>query len=107
MARRLWQLIDRVVQQISVQEDDGSDPDVAPLDINVNYILDTWVEGFFEHAVLAYMSLLVFLFWLTFFNILKTFFFRHRLLHEDELRREELGEDGEPMDQVFFHLFFV
>ena len=41
VARRLWQLIDRVVQQISVQEDDGSDPDVAPLDINVNYILDT------------------------------------------------------------------
>ncbi|RMX61131.1 hypothetical protein pdam_00016690 [Pocillopora damicornis] len=58
VARRLWQLIDRVVQQISVQEDDGSDPDVAPLDINVNYILDT-------------------------------------LLHEDELRREELGEDVE------------
>ena len=41
VARRLWQLIDRVVQQITVQEDDGSDPDVAPLDINVNYILDT------------------------------------------------------------------
>ena len=41
VARRLWQLIDRVVQQIAVQEDDGSDPDVAPLDINVNYILDT------------------------------------------------------------------
>ncbi|XP_078350098.1 disheveled-associated activator of morphogenesis 2-like [Oculina patagonica] len=58
VARRLWQLIDRVIQQIAVQEDDGSDPDVAPLDINVNYILDT-------------------------------------LLHEDELRREELGEDVE------------
>ena len=41
VARRLWQLIDRVVQQIAVQEDDGSDPDVTPLDINVNYILDT------------------------------------------------------------------
>ena len=41
VARRLWQLIDRVIQQIAVQEDDGSDPDVAPLDINVNYILDT------------------------------------------------------------------
>lgn len=58
VARRLWQLIDRVVQQITVQEDDGSDPDVAPLDINVNYILDT-------------------------------------LLHEDEIRREEIGEDVE------------
>lgn len=43
VARRLWQLIDRVIQQIAVQEDDGSDPDVAPLDINVNYILDTLV----------------------------------------------------------------
>ena len=43
VSRRLWQLIDRVVQQIAIQEDDGGDPDVAPLDINVNYILDTWV----------------------------------------------------------------
>lgn len=60
VSRRLWQLIDRVIQQIAVQEDDGSDPDVAPLDINVNYILDT-------------------------------------LLHEDELRREELGEDVESL----------
>ena len=43
VARRAWQLIDRVVQQIVLQQEDGGDPDVAPLDINVNYILDTWV----------------------------------------------------------------
>lgn len=41
IARRAWQLIDRVVQQIVLQQEDGGDPDVAPLDINVNYILDT------------------------------------------------------------------
>lgn len=60
VARRLWQLIDRVIQQIAIQGEDGSDPDVAPLDINVKYILDI-------------------------------------LLHEDELRREELGEDVESL----------
>ncbi|XP_032228211.1 disheveled-associated activator of morphogenesis 1-A [Nematostella vectensis] len=41
VARRLWQLIDRVVQQVVLQQDDGGDLDVAPLDINVSYILDT------------------------------------------------------------------
>ena len=40
VARRQWQLIDRVVQQITLQEDDGGNPDVAPIEINVNYILD-------------------------------------------------------------------
>ena len=29
------------------------------------------------------------------------FCFFYRLLHEDEIRREELGEDGEMMDEFY------
>lgn len=41
IARHMWQLIDRVIQQVVLQQDDGGDPDVAPLDINVNFIMDS------------------------------------------------------------------
>ena len=39
----MWQLIDRVIQQVVLQQDDGGDPDVAPLEINVNFIIDSYV----------------------------------------------------------------
>lgn len=39
-ARKIWDLTDKVVQQISTQREDGEDPDVALLNMNVNQILE-------------------------------------------------------------------
>lgn len=39
-ARKVWDLTDKVVQQISTQREDGSDPDVALLNVNVSRILE-------------------------------------------------------------------
>lgn len=38
VAVQQWQLVDRVVQQISLQTKDG-DPDVAPLEIDVKKVV--------------------------------------------------------------------
>ncbi|XP_031573049.1 disheveled-associated activator of morphogenesis 2-like [Actinia tenebrosa] len=44
VARHMWQLIDRAIQQVVLQQEDGGDPDVAPMDINVNYIIDSLIQ---------------------------------------------------------------
>lgn len=41
-----WQLLDRIIQQIVLQDDKGEDPDVAPLDnFSVKNIIRMWVES--------------------------------------------------------------
>ena len=39
-ARKIWDLTDKVIQQISTQREDGEDPDIALLNINVSRILE-------------------------------------------------------------------
>lgn len=39
-SRKVWHLTDKIVQQISIQKEDGEDPDVALLNVNVNNILE-------------------------------------------------------------------
>ena len=39
-ARKIWDLTDKIIQQISTQREDGEDPDVTLLNMNVNEILE-------------------------------------------------------------------
>ncbi|XP_028398626.1 disheveled-associated activator of morphogenesis 1-like [Dendronephthya gigantea] len=43
-ARKIWDLTDKLVQQVSIQREDGEDPDVALLSLNVNRILELLAE---------------------------------------------------------------
>ena len=36
---KYWQLIDRMVQQVAIQQDHGVDPDISPLPINVQKLV--------------------------------------------------------------------
>lgn len=41
-----WQLLDRILQQIVMQDDKGEDPDISPLDnFNVKNIIRMWVKS--------------------------------------------------------------
>ncbi|XP_065661274.1 disheveled-associated activator of morphogenesis 2 isoform X3 [Hydra vulgaris] len=35
-----WRMLDRIVQEIALQQKDGSDPDVAPVDIHIAHIIE-------------------------------------------------------------------
>ena len=39
-----WHLIDRLVQQVVLQQSDGTDPDVAPLRIDVDSLVQQYVS---------------------------------------------------------------
>lgn len=46
-----WQLLDRIIQQIVLQDDKGEDPDLAPLDnFSVKNIIRMWVEARFPQS---------------------------------------------------------
>ena len=38
-----WRIIDRIIQEITLQQNDGTDPDMAPIDIHVKHIIDKYV----------------------------------------------------------------
>ena len=39
-----WRIIDRIIQEIALQQDDGSDPDIAPVEIHVKHIIEKYVN---------------------------------------------------------------
>ena len=41
---KYWHLIDRLVQQVVLQQSNGTDPDVAPLRIDVNNLVEQYVS---------------------------------------------------------------
>ena len=40
---KYWHLIDRLVQQVVLQQSDGTDPDVSPLRIDVDNLVQQYV----------------------------------------------------------------
>ena len=35
-----WRIVDRIIQEITLQQEDGTDPDIAPIDIHVKHIIE-------------------------------------------------------------------
>lgn len=45
-----WRIVDRIIQEIALQQEDGSDPDMAPVDIHVKHIINKLVMLIFCHS---------------------------------------------------------
>ena len=39
-ALNYWRIVDRIIQEIALQQPDGTDPDMAPVDLHVKHIIE-------------------------------------------------------------------
>ena len=44
-ANEYWRLLDRIIQEIVLQQDGGTDPDVSPVDLHVKYVIERFVQS--------------------------------------------------------------
>lgn len=52
-----WRIVDRIIQEIALQQEDGSDPDMAPVDVHVKHIINKLVMQIFclgQYDILEY-----------------------------------------------------
>ena len=45
-AMEYWKVLDRIIQEIALQQDGGTDPDISPVDLHVKYIVERYVRTF-------------------------------------------------------------
>jgi len=50
-----WRIVDRIIQEISLQQNDGTDPDLAPIDIHVKHIIEKYVSHFYTSIMIYYI----------------------------------------------------
>jgi len=50
-----WRIVDRIIQEISLQQNDGTDPDLAPIDIHVKHIIEKYVLHFYTSIMIYYI----------------------------------------------------
>jgi len=51
-----WRIVDRIIQEIALQQEDGTDPDVAPVDIHVKYIINKMTTDDFKDDTVSNLA---------------------------------------------------
>ncbi|XP_066923009.1 disheveled-associated activator of morphogenesis 1-A-like isoform X2 [Clytia hemisphaerica] len=51
-----WRIIDRIIQEIALQQRDGTDPDMAPIDIHVKHIIEKMTTEDFKDDTVSKLA---------------------------------------------------
>ncbi|XP_057315932.1 disheveled-associated activator of morphogenesis 1-like isoform X2 [Hydractinia symbiolongicarpus] len=51
-----WRIVDRIIQEVAIQQEDGTDPDAAPVDIHVKYIIDKMTTDDFKDDTVSKLA---------------------------------------------------